>query len=55
MFIHVFNTLIYDRQIDMYNVMGEGWGFPGSQRHFICMDMENVDFTLCFTVFYAFL
>ena len=23
--------------------------------HFICVDMENVDFTLCFTVFYALL
>ena len=27
---------------------------PGSQLHFICMDIENVDFTLCLTVFYAF-
>ena len=40
-----------------YTYIYIGWrlGFPGSQLHFICMDMENVDFTLCFTVFYAFL
>ena len=55
MFIHVFNTLMYDIQIDMNNSIGEGWGVPGSQLHFICMDMGNVDFTLLFTVFYAFL
>ena len=36
-------------------IEGEGWGFPGSQLHFICMDMENVDFTLCFKMFYALL
>jgi hypothetical protein len=36
-------------------IKGEGWGFPESQLHFICMDMENVDFKQCFTVFYAFL
>ena len=27
-----------------------GWGFPGSQLLFFCMDMENVDFTLCYNV-----
>ena len=34
--------------------LGGSWGFPGSQLQFVCMDMENVDFILCFTVFFAF-
>ena len=44
-------------QLYVYIYISMGWrlGFPGSQLHFICMDMENVEFTLCFTVFYAFL
>ena len=35
-------------------IQGGSWGFPGSQLQFNCMDMENVDFILCFTVFFAF-
>jgi hypothetical protein len=50
MCIYIYVYIIY---ICIYRV--KAGGFPGSQLHFICMDMENVDFTLGFTVLYAFL
>ena len=42
-----------DRYIYIYTCRVKAGGSPEAKLHFICMDMENVDFTLCFTVFYA--
>ena len=52
---HDLGLISYNLHVYIYTDRAKAGVFPGIQLHFICMDMEHVDFTLCFTVFYAFL